>query len=184
MAGWVSKLPAGLCRCMLLLWLSKLRPQSEASGQRCLLQQLASDCGRLCPPDGCSYLVSLHGFVRADLRSLLQCSYQASVPGFVKAGFSTTEAEELMRRSVRLAVEIRDEFWAEHQQMQAASHEGDSSPLERAVSESCSPYRHACAVLHAATSRKADYHCSYVSYYFQRLQLAGFKAQPWLESQS
>ena len=71
------------------------------------------------------------GFVRAFFKGNLHCSYQASVPGFVKAGFSIIEAEELMRRSVRLAVETRDEFWAEHQQAQAASKQGDYGPLER-----------------------------------------------------
>ena len=95
-------------------------------------------------------------FMEADLEGCLHCSYQASVPGFVKAGFSTAEAEELMRRSVRLAVKTRDDFWAEHQQAQAASHQGDYGPLERArfvqPLQAC-----ACAVLHAAAFRKADY---------------------------
>lgn len=80
--------------------------------------------------------------MQADLEAPLYCSYQASVPGFVKAGFSTVEAEELMRRSVRLAVETRDEFWAERQQAQAASHKGDYGPPERAMSGLCSPCRH------------------------------------------
>ena len=61
------------------------------------------------------------------------------MPGFVKAGFSTAEAEELMRRSVRLAVEARDEFWARHQQARAASRKGDSGSPEKAVSGLCSP---------------------------------------------
>jgi homocysteine S-methyltransferase len=37
-------------------------------------------------------------------------SYQASVPGFERAGLSRTEAEALVRRSVTLAREVRDEL--------------------------------------------------------------------------
>lgn len=37
-------------------------------------------------------------------------SYQASVPGFVEAGMRATEAEELLRSSVRLATKVRDEL--------------------------------------------------------------------------
>ncbi len=37
-------------------------------------------------------------------------SYQASVPGFERAGLSRTEAEMLVRRSVTLAREVRDEL--------------------------------------------------------------------------
>ncbi|KAF7732171.1 hypothetical protein EC973_006426 [Apophysomyces ossiformis] len=38
------------------------------------------------------------------------CSYQASVKGFLDAGYSYAKAIELMRRSVQLAREARDEF--------------------------------------------------------------------------
>ena len=37
-------------------------------------------------------------------------SYQASVPGFERAGLSRAEAETLVRRSVTLAREVRDEL--------------------------------------------------------------------------
>lgn len=40
------------------------------------------------------------------------CSYQATHAGFQRAGFSPAEAEELFRRSMRLAAAARDEFWA------------------------------------------------------------------------
>jgi homocysteine S-methyltransferase len=39
-------------------------------------------------------------------------SYQATFAGFVQRGLSKAEATDLMRLSVRLAVEARDEFWA------------------------------------------------------------------------
>ncbi|KAJ3042215.1 hypothetical protein HDV00_007925 [Rhizophlyctis rosea] len=42
-------------------------------------------------------------------------SYQASIEGFVSMGKSQLEAEDLMRLSVRLAVEARDEFVSSHQ---------------------------------------------------------------------
>lgn len=38
-------------------------------------------------------------------------SYQASLPGFVQAGFSEQEGINLLRLSVQLACEARDEFW-------------------------------------------------------------------------
>lgn len=43
------------------------------------------------------------------------CSYQATHDGFVKAGFSRPEADELFRRSIRLASAARDDFWSAHQ---------------------------------------------------------------------
>ncbi len=57
MPGWLAKEPAGPYRGMLLL--PQLRPDSEASAQRCLLQRTASQYGVLCWSDDCSYLGSL-----------------------------------------------------------------------------------------------------------------------------
>lgn len=49
-------------------------------------------------------------------------SYQASVPGFERAGLSRTEAEALVRRSVSLAREVRDELAGDgHRRLVAAS---------------------------------------------------------------
>ncbi|HEX8510593.1 MAG TPA: homocysteine S-methyltransferase [Propionibacteriaceae bacterium] len=42
----------------------------------------------------------------------ITASYQASVPGFAGVGLSRREAEQLLQRSVRLAMAARDEFWA------------------------------------------------------------------------
>src|SRR5262245_27245903 len=38
-------------------------------------------------------------------------SYQATFAGFAQRGLNQAEAADLMRLSVRLAVEARDEFW-------------------------------------------------------------------------
>jgi homocysteine S-methyltransferase len=49
-------------------------------------------------------------------------SYQAGVPGFERAGLSRTEAEALVRRSVTLAREVRDELAGDgHRRLVAAS---------------------------------------------------------------
>ncbi len=42
----------------------------------------------------------------------ITASYQATFEGFARRGLSEKEAADLMRLSVRLAVEARDEFWA------------------------------------------------------------------------
>ena len=36
---------------------------------------------------------------------------QATIPGFLSRGLSIEEAETLLTRSVKLAVEARDKFW-------------------------------------------------------------------------
>ena len=41
----------------------------------------------------------------------ITCSYQASIPGLVSCGYTEEEAEELIRRSVELFAEARDEWW-------------------------------------------------------------------------
>jgi homocysteine S-methyltransferase len=43
----------------------------------------------------------------------ITASYQATFEGFARRGLNEAEAAELMRLSVRLAVEARDEFWAD-----------------------------------------------------------------------
>lgn len=42
------------------------------------------------------------------------CSYQASLEGFIRAGYSEHHAVNLMRKSVSLALEARDEYKQEH----------------------------------------------------------------------
>jgi len=43
----------------------------------------------------------------------ITASYQATFEGFARRGFSHEEAAALMRRSIRLATEARDAFWAD-----------------------------------------------------------------------
>lgn len=59
-------------------------------------------------------------------------SYQASVDGFMRRGLSHAEALELLRRSVRLAMEARDRFWQD-----PANRIGRPRPL---VAASVGPY--------------------------------------------
>ena len=49
----------------------------------------------------------------AGADGVITASYQASVEGFVRRGFARSEALALIRRSVHLAREARDAFWAD-----------------------------------------------------------------------
>ena len=49
-------------------------------------------------------------YYRAGAQVATTASYQASVGGFLDAGLSRAEAESLLRRSVTLALEVRDEL--------------------------------------------------------------------------
>ncbi|KAL0446888.1 UNVERIFIED_CONTAM: Homocysteine S-methyltransferase 1 [Sesamum latifolium] len=51
-------------------------------------------------------------YLEAGADVLVTSSYQATIPGFLSRGLSTEEAESLLKRSVRLAIEARDKFWA------------------------------------------------------------------------
>ncbi|CAD6210225.1 unnamed protein product [Miscanthus lutarioriparius] len=50
-------------------------------------------------------------YLEAGADIIISSSYQATIPGFVARGMSVAEAEDLLRTSVKLAVEARDEFW-------------------------------------------------------------------------
>lgn len=52
-------------------------------------------------------------YFRAGADCATTASYQATVEGFAQRGLSGQEALELIRLSVKLAVEARDRFWAE-----------------------------------------------------------------------
>jgi homocysteine S-methyltransferase len=62
----------------------------------------------------------------------ITASYQATIQGFSKRGLNEQEALALIQRSVRLAVEARDEFWAD-----PANRAGRSRPF---VAASVGPY--------------------------------------------
>ncbi|XP_043715632.1 homocysteine S-methyltransferase 1 [Telopea speciosissima] len=51
-------------------------------------------------------------YLEAGADILLTSSYQATIPGFLSRGLSIEEAEMLLRKSVILTLEARDEFWA------------------------------------------------------------------------
>ncbi len=51
-------------------------------------------------------------YFNAGADCAISASYQATFEGFARRGLSQTQAADLMRLSVKLAVEARDEFWA------------------------------------------------------------------------
>jgi len=53
-------------------------------------------------------------FLAAGADCIIAASYQASVQGFVDYGLSEDEGVGMLRRSVSIACEVRDSFWAEH----------------------------------------------------------------------
>ena len=71
-------------------------------------------------------------FLRAGADCIATSSYQASIPGFRKRGLSTDEGERLLRLSIDLALEARDDFWRE-----PANRPGRIRPL---VAASVGPY--------------------------------------------
>ncbi|XP_009799701.1 homocysteine S-methyltransferase 1 [Nicotiana sylvestris] len=50
-------------------------------------------------------------YLEAGADILVTSSYQATIPGFLSRGLSIEEAESLLEKSVKLAVEARDKFW-------------------------------------------------------------------------
>ena len=61
-------------------------------------------------------------------------SYQATFEGFERAGFGRSDAEELLRRSVRLADSARTDFWA---RQQAAVSGGVTERRHRSTQSCC-----------------------------------------------
>jgi homocysteine S-methyltransferase len=71
-------------------------------------------------------------FLAAGADCIATTTYQATIPGFRKRGLTEREGVELLRQSVRLAVEARDEFWSE-----PGNHRGRLRPI---VAASIGPY--------------------------------------------
>lgn len=71
-------------------------------------------------------------YLDAGADCITTASYQATVEGFRREGATTAEAEAFLRRSVSLAVAVRDAFWAE-----AGREPGRARPL---VAASIGPY--------------------------------------------
>ena len=78
-------------------------------------------------------LRSVHyDYLVAGADVIATATYQASFGGFARAGLGRAEAERLMRLSVDLALQARDEFWSREEQ-----HQGRLWPL---VAASIGPY--------------------------------------------
>ena len=73
-----------------------------------------------------------YDYFKAGADCAITASYQATVEGFMKRGLNEQEAIDLIKKSVRLAIEARDEFWADQ-----ANRVGRSKPF---VAASVGPY--------------------------------------------
>lgn len=71
-------------------------------------------------------------YFKAGADCAITASYQASIEGFAKRGLSEKEAIALIQKSVRLAIEARDEFWVD-----TSNRAGRSKPF---VAASVGPY--------------------------------------------
>ena len=73
-----------------------------------------------------------YDYFKAGADCVITASYQATIEGFMKRGLNKEQAIDLIKKSVRLAIEARDEFWAEE-----ANRVGRSKPF---VAASVGPY--------------------------------------------
>ena len=73
-----------------------------------------------------------YDYFKAGADCAITASYQATVEGFMKRGLNEGEAIDLIKKSVRLAIEARDEFWADE-----SNRAGRSKPF---VAASVGPY--------------------------------------------
>ncbi len=73
-----------------------------------------------------------YDYFKAGADCAITASYQATVKGFMKRGLNEADAIDLIKKSVRLAIEARDEFWADE-----ANRTGRSKPF---VAASVGPY--------------------------------------------
>jgi homocysteine S-methyltransferase len=76
-------------------------------------------------------------YLAAGADCIITASYQATIPGFMGRGLSEAEAVALLERSVQVALEARDAFWAE-----PANRQNRLRPL---VAASIGPYGAALA---------------------------------------
>jgi homocysteine S-methyltransferase len=96
----------------------------------------------------------------------ITASYQATVAGFMRRGLSSIEAIALIQRSVRLAMEARDAFWAD-----STLHAGRPRPF---VAASVGPYG---AFLADGSEYRGDYGLSEANLIeFHRPRLAALLA--------
>eukprot|EP00897_Mesotaenium_endlicherianum_P010225 jgi/Mesen1/9230/ME000595S08639 len=63
----------------------------------------------------CGLIREVHlDYLRAGADIIISASYQATIQGFASRGIGEAEAEKLLRRSVVLALDARDQFWSEY----------------------------------------------------------------------
>lgn len=73
-----------------------------------------------------------YDYFKAGADCAITASYQATIEGFAKRGLNESEAIALIQKSVKLAMEARDEFWADK-----SNREGRPKPF---VAASVGPY--------------------------------------------
>jgi homocysteine S-methyltransferase len=73
-----------------------------------------------------------YDYFKAGADCAITASYQATLEGFMKRGLTREQAYALLQKSVKLAIEARDEFWAEE-----TNRNGRSKPF---VAASVGPY--------------------------------------------
>jgi len=73
-----------------------------------------------------------YDYFKAGADCVITASYQATIGGFMKRGLTKDQAIDLIKKSVWLAIEARDEFWAEE-----ANRVGRAKPF---VAASVGPY--------------------------------------------
>lgn len=73
-----------------------------------------------------------YDYFKSGADCAITASYQATIEGFMKRGLRESEALALIQKSVKLAIEARDEFWADE-----SNRIGRSKPL---VAASVGPY--------------------------------------------
>jgi homocysteine S-methyltransferase len=73
-----------------------------------------------------------YDYFKAGADCAITASYQATIEGFMKRGLSREQAWALLQKSVRLAIEAREEFWAEE-----SNRAGRAKPF---VAASVGPY--------------------------------------------
>ena len=73
-----------------------------------------------------------YDYFKAGADCVITASYQATIEGFMKRGLDKEQAVDLIKKSVQLAIEARDEFWNDE-----ANRVGQSKPF---VAASVGPY--------------------------------------------
>jgi homocysteine S-methyltransferase len=73
-----------------------------------------------------------YDYFKAGADCAITASYQATIEGFMKRGLDEESAIDLIKKSVRLAIEARDEFWADE--------ENRAGRLKPFVAASVGPY--------------------------------------------